>query len=82
MPLFLAFKTHECAADWTLHFSGFHVFGVHPALAPVLRAVSQKYVVMLIFGILETFEFVQSWFLVGKKRLELAFGSRLSAASL
>jgi hypothetical protein len=67
MPLFFAFKTHKCAAYRTLHPGGFHVFGVHFALAPVLWAVSQKNVVMLVFGILETFEFIQSWFLAGEQ---------------
>jgi hypothetical protein len=58
MPVFLALKAHECVADRTLQLGGLHVWGVHLSLAPVFTAVSQKDVVVLVFGILETFQFV------------------------
>ena len=67
MPLFFAFKTHECAADRTLHLGCLHVFGVHLALTSVLGAVSQKNVVMLVFGILESFQLIQNKFLLSEQ---------------
>jgi len=82
VPLFLAFKAHEGATDRTLQLGGLHVCGVHLALAPVFSAISQKDVVVLIFGFLKTFEFVQNLLFGGEKSLQLAFRSRLGAASL
>jgi len=58
MPVLFALKAHECVADRTLQLGGLHVLGVHLALTPVFSAVPQKDVVVLVFGILETFQFV------------------------
>ena len=80
--LFLAFEAHKSTADWTLQLCCFHVLGVHLSLTPVLGAVSKKDVIVLIFLILEKFQFLQNQILVSEKRLELAFSCQLGAASL
>ena len=58
MPFFLTFKAHKYATDRTFQLGGLHVLGVHLAFTPVLWTVSEKYVVVLIFLFLETFQFV------------------------